>query len=329
MDSTVINCKPILKSALFSTLFNNDQDIVVSCSSFLHLRKGGILFSAGQEAVRFFLLLEGDVKIYKIDTDGKESEIARFTGGDFIGEFDFARSAKYDAFAKAEKDSKLIIFPAYGKLMDQLTLENPHTVSKILLCSIEMMTNRIKSTQKIVMENMSWIQELHRKAYEDPDTGLWKQVFITDEISRILEKPTALILLKPDRFKILVDSRGHGAGDEAMIHIALALKNITRRLGRGWPIRFRSNETGLLINKCNATEAEILATDLYKAISALPPVPAVDGHPEFPFSGTVVWGVWPTDSKSWESLLEDANKLLLDTWRDGGNRIVHFTGANT
>ena len=111
MDSTIINCKPILKSALFSTLFVNDQDIVVSCSSFLHLRKGGMLFSAGQEAARFFLLLEGDIKIYKFDSEEKEFEIARFTDGDFIGEFDFARSAKYDAFAKAEQDSRLIMFP--------------------------------------------------------------------------------------------------------------------------------------------------------------------------------------------------------------------------
>ena len=325
--SNILDCSPILDADLFSGLLDGDKGTVIAHSGFLQLRKGGFLFLAGEHAKHFFMLLEGNIRVFK-PGDSAEDEVARFTPGDVIGDFDFARSAVYDANAQASEDCCLIMFPSFGQSMEHIALETPHTVSKILLSSIEMMTTRIKSTRKILMENLSWIQELHRKAYEDPGTGLWKQTFLVDEIDRILEDPTALILLKPDRFKVLVDSRGHDAGDEAMIRIALILKNITRRVGRGWPLRFKSNETGLLINKCNSSEAETLAHVLFDSINSLTPVPAVDNIPEFPFTGSVIWGVWPKDEKTWDSMLQGANKLLLDTWKIGGNRVVHYTGEN-
>ena len=324
----IFDCSPILKADLFTALLEDDRKTVIDHSGFLQLRSGGNLFVPGERAKHFFFLLEGSVRIYKITPEEKEEEVARFAPGDVIGDFDFARSACYDAYAQAAEDCTLIMFPSYGQTMEQYALQIPHTVSKILLSAIEMMTSRIKLTRRILMENMSWMHELHRKAYEDPGTGLWKQTFLADEINRILEEPTALILLKPDRFKILVDSRGHGAGDEAMIHIALVLKNITRRIGRGWPLRFKSNETGLLINKCDYKEAQTLAEMLHESIAALDPVPAEGNIPEFGFTGTVVWTVWPADEKTWDVMLNESEELLLDTWRDGGNKIVHYTGAH-
>jgi diguanylate cyclase (GGDEF)-like protein len=319
-----LDLSPILKADLFSTLLDGEKDFVTAHSGLLQLRRGGRLFSLGQQAEHFYILLEGAVRVYKSRDDGGEDDVARFAPGDTIGDFDFARSADYDAYAEAVEDSVLIMFPGYGLDMDRFLLDSPHTISKILLNSIVMTTGRIKATHKIFVENMSWVQELQRKAYEDPGTGLWKQTFLTDEINRILEDPTALIMLKPDRFKILVDSRGHGAGDEAMVHIAMLLRNITRRLGRGWPLRFKSNETGILINKCNASLAESLAKDLLGSVAKLPQVPARDDIPAFSFTGTVVWGVWPQDNQGWDPLFQGAYSLLLDSWKQGGNRMVHY-----
>jgi diguanylate cyclase (GGDEF)-like protein len=321
---TALDLSPLLKAELFSTLLDGEHDFVLSHSGLLQLRRGGRLFAPGQQAAHFYRLLEGVVRVYKLRPDGGEDEVARFAPGDTIGDFDFARNADYDAFAEAVEDSLLIMFPGYGLDMDYFALESPNTISKILLNSIVMTTGRIKATHKIVVENMSWVQELQRKAYEDPGTGLWKQTFLTDEINRLLEDPTALIMLKPDRFKVLVDSRGHGAGDEAMVHIAMILRNITRRLGRGWPLRFKSNETGILVNKCSASLAESLAGDLVDAVARLPPVPAVKGAPAFSFTGTVTWGVWPKDDTAWDSLFQGSYSLLLDAWKQGGNRVVHY-----
>jgi diguanylate cyclase (GGDEF)-like protein len=228
------------------------------------------------------------------------------------------------------KDSKLMMFPARNITMDDLTFQIPHIVARVLLNSATMVTGRIKTTRKNAMENMSWVQKLYRKAYEDPGTGLWKQTFLADELERHLEDPMALIMLKPDRFKILVDALGHGAGDEAMVKIAKILKLASRKLGRGWPLRFKSNETGILINKCDEALAQEVALSLYDAIAALPPVSLSDerrqeyDEGDFNFSTSIVWGIWPADNINWQLFFEETYSLLLDTWRDGGNKIVRY-----
>jgi len=314
----------ILKSDLFSELLPAEAGIIVKRTEILLIRKGGLLFSPAENAEHVYLLLEGSVRVFKQDEDGgREDEIARFAPGDVIGDFDFARTADYDAYAEALEDSKLLMFPEFGLTMEEFALEEPNIASRLLLNSAAMVTARIKATRKLISESAYWVRELHRKIHEDPGTGLWKQTFLTEEINRILERPMALILLKPDRFKTLVDSLGHDAGDEAMIKIAAILKGITRKLDRGWALRFKGNETGILINKCDTAETKSLVGFLAEAVAALPHVPL--GEEDFTFTGTIAWGIWPTDDKSWDSLFEGTYKLLLDTWKEGGNKVVRYS----
>ncbi|MDR0487562.1 MAG: diguanylate cyclase [Treponema sp.] len=311
------------ESELFGNFSQNEIDFVISRSGALRLSPGELLFSPEEKADHFYILIRGVIRIFK-QHDSGEDEIARFTTGDVIGDFDFARGGEYDAWARAVEVSELIMFPGSGFTMNSLVTEDPGTVCRILLNAVVMITERIKSTRRLILDNMSWVQELHRRAYEDSGTGLWKQSLIADEIAGVLKDPAALIMLKPDRFKILVDSRGHDAGDEAMVKIALILKNITRRIGHGWPMRFKSNEVGIILNACGASGAEEIAGELSAAIAALEPVPAQGGIPPFHFSATVSWAVWPQDNAEWDDLFQGNYALLMDTWRAGGDRVIHY-----
>ncbi|MDR2768678.1 MAG: diguanylate cyclase [Treponema sp.] len=321
----------LIKTAeLFNSLLLKEADYVAERSGVIHLRKKAHLFSIGQQAEHFYMLLEGAVRIFKPRDDGDSDELAQYAPGDTIGDFDFARKAHYDANAEATEDSVLIMFPGMGLTMDDFVCEEPLIVARILLNSIIMTTSRIKSTQQILLENLSWVKELHRRAYEDSATGLWKQTFLKDEINTILEEPTALIMLKPDRFKLLVDSRGHGAGDEAMVRIAMILKTVSRRINRGWPLRFKSNETGLLIPRCPAVLAEKIVGELAGSISAMKAVPAQGNNPPFFFSGTIAWTVWPDDGQSWEQIFDNCYALLLDTWKNGGGgKVLRLAAQST
>ena len=312
----------ILKSDLFSELHPVETKIILTRTEILPLQKGGLLFSPGEKAERLYALLKGRVRVFKRNEGGRDDEIAHFAPGDIIGDFDFAREAEYDAYAEALEDSSLAVFPGAGFTMDKYALEEPHIFSKILFNSAAMVTGRIKATRKLIIESTYWVKELHRKVHEDPGTGLWKQTFLTEGINRILEKPMALIMLKPDRFKVLVDALGHEVGDEAMIKIAAILEGITRKLDRGWALRFKSNETGVVVNKCDAALAKSLALSLFESVASLPHVSL--GEEDFSFSGSIAWGIWPTDNKSWDSLFEGTYKLLMDTWKAGGNKVVHY-----
>jgi diguanylate cyclase (GGDEF)-like protein len=317
---------PIKTAELFNCLLGDGYEYIVERSCVINLRKKARLFNIGQKAEHFYMLLKGAVRICKPREEGGDEELARYTPGDVIGDFDFARKSDYDAYAEALDNSILAMFPAIGFTMADLIYEVPHIASRILLNCVIMMTNRIKSTQNILLENFTWIKELHRRAYEDPGTGLWKHAFLADEINSILEKPMAVILLKPDRFKILVDSRGHEAGDKAMVKLASILKIFVKKLGRGWALRFKSNETGLVINKCSPKLAADIAQKLSGAISAIPPVPAQGNIPAFSFSGTIAYTVWPDDGEAWEPLFDNTYALLLETWKNGvGGTISHYS----
>ncbi|MCL2759958.1 MAG: cyclic nucleotide-binding domain-containing protein [Treponema sp.] len=332
MGTPNIDLASIQETELFSNLKKDEIDFIVSHSGSLSLPKNKLLFKSGEKASQFYILTSGEIRVFNKNEDDSEEEMARYRAGDTIGDFDFARSAVYDAYAEAAEDSQLIVFPASGCTMDSLVQKDPKSICSIMLNAIVMMTGRIKSTHKLVLDNMSWVQELHRRAYEDPGTGLWKQILITDEIINVLEDPAALIMIKPDRFKILVDSNGHSAGDEAMIRIAVILKNITRHFGHGWALRFKSNEVGMIFNNFGSSQAELISKEIANAIQAMEPVqlkvPADNGeNPLFHFSATVSWAVWPEDNPEWEEFFFGNYGSLLDNWRDGGKRVVHYTKA--
>jgi len=323
----VANIDPVMmrKSKLFSDLRQDVIDFVISHSDTLSIPKHELLFSSGEKASRFYILTSGEIRINKQNSDGSEEEVAKFTSGDTIGDFDFARGAEYNADAVAARDSHCIVFPGFGFTIDSLAWKEPHMICDILLNAIVMMTERINSSRILILENMSWVKELHRRAYEDPGTGLWKQILIADEIKSVLSEPSALIMLKPDRFKTLVDSRGHGAGDEAMIRIAAILKNFCRKVKQGWPLRFKSNEVGVIVDKCDVPFVEKAAKELADSIAALEPVPAQGENPEFTFSATVAWALWANDDPEWESLFEGTYAALLNAWHSGEERIVHYS----
>jgi diguanylate cyclase (GGDEF)-like protein len=325
MSRTIVDLGSIKKQELFANLKQNEIDFVISHSGLLDLPKNKLLFSSGEKASHFYVLTNGEIRIFKKNDDGSEEETARFKTGDTIGDFDFARGAVYDAYAEAAEDSALIVFPKIDTTLDSLANEAPSMVCSILLNAIVMMTGRIKETNKSVLNNLSWVQDTHRRAYEDAGTGLWKQALITDEIIGVLKNPAALIMIKPDRFKILVDSRGHSAGDEAMIKIAQILKNTCRQAGSGWPIRFKSNEVGIIFNDCDARKADEIAKSLAKDIYDIEHVPAFAEHPEFCFSSTISWSIWPEDGEHWDSFFQGNYASLLDTWKEGGDTIVHYT----
>ena len=199
----------IFKSGLFSNFRPAEKDSLIAKTEILQLLKGGLLFSPGEKAEHFYFLQRGSVRVYKSQSGGDDDEIASFAPGDIIGDFDFARGAEYDAYAEAVEDSSLVMFPGIGISMEKMALEEPQLDAKILFNSVAMVTERIKNTRKTIVDSAYWVKELHRKVHEDPGTGLWKQTLINEYINELLENPMALIMLKPDRFKVLVDTLGH------------------------------------------------------------------------------------------------------------------------
>ena len=320
--SDILDPTPLHRCELLASLSQDDLDFAASRSGVLNLSPGGRLFSPGERAERFYVVLDGSIRIFKPREDGGEDEMAVFQVGDALGDFDFARRAVYDAYAEARGQASLIVFPQTGLSMDDLAKERPETVSRILLRSLGMIASRLRSTHALISRNAPWVQELRRRSFEDPGTGLWNRAFFDEVVSQDPQAPFALILMKPDRFKLLVDTLGHAAGDEAMIRITGILQSIARRLGRGWAIRLKSNEVALAVNRCGPQEAAELAGELSRSIAAMEPTPLGPDAPAFVFSATLVYACWPEDGIQWKPLFDSLYAFLMESWRAALERAV-------
>jgi CRP/FNR family transcriptional regulator, dissimilatory nitrate respiration regulator len=72
--------------------------------------KGEILFLEGMPASKFFHIKEGEIRIYKVDSEGKELEVSRLQSGAFVGEAVMFSHGVYPVTSQVIKPSKLIRF---------------------------------------------------------------------------------------------------------------------------------------------------------------------------------------------------------------------------
>ena len=82
-------------------------------------KNGEVIFSEGDEASGFFVLLSGRLKIFKLSPDGKEQILHFVEPGDPFAEVAMFAGSKYPAHAEALKESLAIFFPrsAFEKLI--------------------------------------------------------------------------------------------------------------------------------------------------------------------------------------------------------------------
>ena len=73
-------------------------------------RKNELLFSAQQKADGLYYVQSGEIRVFKMDEQGREVEVVRLEPGDFLGEAILFVSLVFPFFAQAVKDSQLLFF---------------------------------------------------------------------------------------------------------------------------------------------------------------------------------------------------------------------------
>ncbi len=75
-----------------------------------NIPKNTLLFSAGDPAEGFYYIVSGEVRIYKMDSAGREIEVGRLFAGDYFGEAIIFVSDKYPVYAETVKPTTLLYF---------------------------------------------------------------------------------------------------------------------------------------------------------------------------------------------------------------------------
>ncbi len=73
-------------------------------------KKREFLFHAREAARGFYQVQTGEVRIFKMDEEGREMEIVRLKPGDFFGEAIVFAGQKFPAYAQAVRDSRVLFF---------------------------------------------------------------------------------------------------------------------------------------------------------------------------------------------------------------------------
>jgi CRP/FNR family transcriptional regulator len=113
----------IRRCPLFAGLKEEDLKKLRATASLKKVGKREVLFSDGEEAKGFYVILSGKVKLYKISPEGKEQILHVVSAPDAFAEAALFLEGSYPAFAEALIDSQLLFFPKRDFI--QLIEKNP------------------------------------------------------------------------------------------------------------------------------------------------------------------------------------------------------------
>ena len=112
-----MNYRQILKnSPFFAGLSDLDLDALLDISRIREHARGELLFSDGELATGFFVVLDGKVKVYKLSPDGKERILHVIHPGGTFAEAAIFGDGLYPAYAEPLQVSTLFFLPKDGFL---------------------------------------------------------------------------------------------------------------------------------------------------------------------------------------------------------------------
>jgi CRP/FNR family transcriptional regulator, dissimilatory nitrate respiration regulator len=127
---------------LFAGLKEEDLKRIRAIAPLKQVGKGKILFTEGEEAKGFYVILSGKVKLYKISPEGKEQILHVVSAPDAFAEAALFLEGTYPAFAQALTDGQLLFFPKRDFI--QLIEKNPQ-LSINMIVSLSLFLKRFAS----------------------------------------------------------------------------------------------------------------------------------------------------------------------------------------
>jgi len=114
---------------LFSALDRDDLEAVAELAQRERYSRGDVLFKQGEVGRRCYIVESGELRVLHIDPDGVESEVGRFSPGDFFGESSLLLGEPHDATVEAAEDVALLTIDR--KDFDRLVSEHPSILTDL------------------------------------------------------------------------------------------------------------------------------------------------------------------------------------------------------
>ena len=106
-----------------------------------NVKRKQVIYSEGDEPIRFFFLKSGKVKTYQSNRDGKEFITGLYNSGDFFGHISIIENTEYQESAEALENCEIIAIPKYDFL--ELITRNQSVANQF----IKMLANNIQEKE--------------------------------------------------------------------------------------------------------------------------------------------------------------------------------------
>ena len=141
------------------------------------------------------------------------------------------------------------------------------------MTSFELALSRALERRYLVKENKRLFEEIQRLAVTDSLTGLYNRHKMQDSLETEVERakrysrPLSIIMIDMDKLKVINDTSGHAAGDEALKLVARSIQRSIRKVDLG--TRFGGDEFVVLLPEADREEAAAVAKRIREAILAV------------------------------------------------------------
>jgi CRP-like cAMP-binding protein len=207
---------------LFAGLRQEDLKRIKGIALRKQVGKREVLFSEGEEAKGFYVILSGKVKLYKISPEGKEQILHTVSAPDAFAEAALFLEGSYPAFAEALVDSQLLFFPKrnfvhliekHPQLSINMIVSLSHFLRKFASLIEELSLKEVSSRVAKYLMDLSLKSAREGKNSREVDLDLSKTQLasklgtISETLSRTLSKMKIKGVIDVNKNRILILNR--------------------------------------------------------------------------------------------------------------------------
>lgn len=137
----------------FAALPDADVDNFLSGATIRPYAKNETLFMQGDRADRFFIVISGWIKIYRVTPEGEEAITAIFTRGDVFGEAAVFGGALYPSSAQAVEEARIAEIPS--DFLRERARENQEIMARLMASMSREIHNLELEHEHIALMNAS------------------------------------------------------------------------------------------------------------------------------------------------------------------------------
>lgn len=222
-------------------------------------------------------------------------------------------------FAEGKLDARIEL-PGYGEIT---------SLAKVLNMAGEKLSHQKELLEQEVLRRTEALKKanerLEKLAITDGLTGLYNHRYFQEMLIAEVQRQRrggnqfSVVMMDVDHFKQFNDTHGHPAGDEILHTMGDLLTQAVRETDL--VARYGGEEFVILLRFADHDNALQIAENL-RLMIAEKLFPDVHGEPRFEITASMGIATWPIHAKHARPLIEQADKALYESKRNGRNQIT-------